>query len=294
VAPRRQDIRWEGEARTARQASIAFGGDTRRFEFGANWRRFLEGLDEAGIARAEDSLREMLATDTLDGRSFLDVGSGSGLFSLAAMRLGASRVHSFDYDPESVACTEELRRRFFGGSAGWTVELGDVTDAEYVRSLGRFDLVYAWGVLHHTGAMWRGMDNACRAVAEGGLLLVAIYNDQGWRSRAWRAVKRAYVRAPGPLRAVILALAGTPLVLRSLLLHAKRRDLAGFRRRWSRAGKRGMSGSHDLVDWVGGYPFEVAKPGEVVEFCRSLGLVLEEARTTSGLGNNQFVFARPS
>ncbi len=50
--------------------------------------------------------------ETLAGNSFLDVGSGSGLFSLAAMRLGADRVHSFDYDPQSVGCTKELKRRF--------------------------------------------------------------------------------------------------------------------------------------------------------------------------------------
>ena len=77
----------------------------------------------------------MLGAGTLSGVSFLDIGSGSGLFSLAARRLGA-RVHSFDYDPQSVACTRELKRRFCAGDAHWTIEMGDVLDADYLESAG--------------------------------------------------------------------------------------------------------------------------------------------------------------
>lgn len=92
-------------------AEIAMG---RRFAFGENWRRFLETLSEERVREAGRSLREMLEMPSLSGLSFLDVGCGSGLFSLAARRLGA-RVRSFDYDPASVACALELRRRFFPG-----------------------------------------------------------------------------------------------------------------------------------------------------------------------------------
>ncbi|HYY59119.1 MAG TPA: class I SAM-dependent methyltransferase, partial [Pyrinomonadaceae bacterium] len=130
-----------------------------RFEFGRNWRRFLSTLDEERILEAERSLRLMLEAETLDGKSFLDIGSGSGLFSLAARRLGA-RVHSFDYDAESVACAQELKQRFFAGDADWTIERGSVLDSDYVKRLGQFDIVYSWGVLHHTGAMWRALENA--------------------------------------------------------------------------------------------------------------------------------------
>src|SRR2546423_4135246 len=129
-----------------------------RFEFGKNWSRFLAELDDRRIARAEESLREMLEITDLRGKNFLDVGSGSGLFSLAARRLGA-RVHSFDYDPQSVACTRELRRRFFPDDAQWQVEEGSALDEKFVRALGTVDVVYSWGVLHHTGAMWRALEH---------------------------------------------------------------------------------------------------------------------------------------
>src|SRR5437868_7530339 len=129
------------------------------YEFGKNWTRFLKEVDDSRIKEAETSLRRMLETESLAGKSFLDIGSGSGLFSLAARRLGA-RVHSFDYDPQSVACALELRRRYFDGDADWTIEEGSALDADYVRSLGAFDVVYSWGVLHHTGAMWEALANA--------------------------------------------------------------------------------------------------------------------------------------
>src|SRR3954471_13185049 len=140
-----------------------------RFEFGKNWQAFLDVLDDERIAEAERSLQQMLGVDSLSGRSFLDAGSGSGLFSLAARRLGADPVRSFDFDPSSVACTRELRRRFFPDDADWTVEEASVLDDDFVRSLGRWDVVYSWGVLHHTGAMWRALDLAQSAVGADGL-----------------------------------------------------------------------------------------------------------------------------
>ena len=154
----------------------------KRFEFGKNWSQFLTVLDDKRIARAEQSLQEMLEVDDLFGKRFLDIGSGSGLFSLAARRLGAS-VHSFDYDPQAVACTTELKRRYFPGDGMWTIEEASVLDREYLASLGKFDIVYSWGVLHHTGAMWDALENVCLNVAPGGRLFISIYNDQGRTSK---------------------------------------------------------------------------------------------------------------
>ncbi len=266
----------------------------KRFEFGANWTRFLSVLNEDRIAQAEKSLREMLGVSHLQGKRFLDIGSGSGLFSLAARRLGAV-VHSFDYDPKSVGCTQELKRRYFSGDSLWLIEEGSVLDRDYLARLGQFDVVYSWGVLHHTGAMWQALENVTPLVKPEGRLYIAIYNDQGRASVLWKRVKRVYCRTPEPVRSLILGLALVrlwgPTTVRDFLQGHPGRT-------WRNYGKgqgsgRGMSPWRDVVDWVGGHPFEVAKPEIIFDFYRDRGFVLSRLKTcVGGPGCNEFVFAR--
>ncbi|MEO7244923.1 MAG: class I SAM-dependent methyltransferase [Rubrivivax sp.] len=265
------------------------GGE--RFAFGANWARFLDRLDEARIAEAIASLRDMLGSDRLDGLRFLDIGSGSGLFSLAARRLGAT-VHSFDYDPQSVACTRRLRDMNDPADPGWTVEEGSILDPAYLERLGRHDIVYSWGVLHHTGSMWQAIENAAARVAPGGRLFIAIYNDQGRASRLWLRTKRAYNALPRPLRWLVLGPATLrlwgPTTLRDLLRGRPGATWRGFKR------QRGMDPWRDVVDWVGGLPFEVAKPEQLLDVLRARGFRLLRLTTCAGgHGCNEFVFDRP-
>lgn len=267
--------------------------DEHRFHFGENWRHFLDVLDDERIAEAERSLVEWLGEDGIRGKTFLDAGSGSGLFSLAALRLGASRVHSFDYDPASVGCAMELRRRY-GKGGNWTVERGDVLDEGYVAGLGTFDVVYSWGVLHHTGDMWRALRAIPRAVAPGGRLFIAIYNDQRFVSRYWKVVKRTFNGLPDRLRVPYAVGVMAPRELMSLGMQTVRGRPQDYLHSWTRyKAARGMSRWHDLLDWVGGYPFEVAKPEEIFDLYRAEGYELERMRTCGGgLGCNEFVFRR--
>lgn len=263
-----------------------------RFEFGRNWAEFLKLLNEQRIRVAEESIRNFLEIKRLDGHAFIDVGCGSGIFSLAARRLGA-RVHSFDYDPYSAGCAKELRRRYFPEDPTWTIEEGSILDKTYLSRLGQFDIVYSWGVLHHTGQMWPALDNIAPLVTPGGKLFVSIYNDQGTDSKRWLAVKKAYNRLPAGLRWLVLwpcavHLWWRPIVKDFILLRP-------FRQWRTYSQERGMSPWRDVVDWVGGYPFEVAKPEQIFDFYRARGFLMTRLSTCGGsLGCNQFVFQKVS
>lgn len=264
-----------------------------RFEFGKNWSRFLALLDENRINEAEESLKQMLGVDTLKGLSFVDVGSGSGLFSLAARRLGA-RVHSFDYDPNSVSCTAELRRRYFPNDDAWKVEEASALDTEYLNSLGRFDVVYSWGVLHHTGQMWQALENVHKLVAPGGKLFIALYNDTGSQSTRWKWIKKTYNRLPGILKVPYTMLVIAPDELKSITRSVLTLSPGSYIKTWSNYDRRrGMNRWRDIVDWVGGYPYEVSTPDEVFDFFSERGFELRKLNCGRvGLGCNQFVFIR--
>jgi SAM-dependent methyltransferase len=264
------------------------GGE--RFEFGKNWAAFLEHLNETRIDEATKSVLEMLEMPNLEGKTFLDVGSGSGLFSLAARRAGAT-VRSLDYDPKSVACTRELKRRYYANDPDWTVESGSVLDTGYLSTLGQFDIVYSWGVLHHTGNLWQALENVVPLVKRGGKLFIALYNDQGGPSRRWLMVKKAYNRYP-LLRMPLLLGSFWRLYWRSML-----KDVVllrpGHYFRQLDENRRGMTVWRDMVDWVGGYPFEVSRADDVFHFYRKRGFTLTRMVSDCDLGCNQFVLQLP-
>ncbi len=265
--------------------------DKLRFGFGKNWTAFLQLLDENRIQEAEVSLKKALNRSNLQGLRFLDIGSGSGLFSLAARRLGAE-VHSFDYDLQSVACTQSLKERFFSEDAKWTVEQGSVLVQPYLDSLGKFDILYAWGVLHHTGNMLQAFEKVSRMVKPKGYIFMSIYNDQGWRTKLWILVKRKYNDVK-LLRPFIIGVCGL-WILKYRIGWGLVRYGNPFKFIVEYGKKnRGMSAYHDLIDWVGGYPFEVAKPEDVFHFFKAKGFSLCFLKTCGGgLGCNEYVFQK--
>lgn len=273
---------------TAQHSAELTAGE--RFPFGENWRQFLQGMNESRIQESMRALQAMLGVDSLAGKTFVDIGSGSGLSSLAAHRLGAT-VTSFDYDPSSVGCTLELRERYAAQSDRWDVLHGSALSPDFLASLGSFDIVYSWGVLHHTGRMWDAINNAVTMVRPGGLFFIAIYNDQGVWSERWTRIKRLY--CSGFYGKLLVSSIFVPWwTFRSALS-----DVVRGRAPWFSIANydrnRGMSAWHDWHDWLGGYPFEAAKPEAIIFPIQRRGFALANLNTQYGsVGCVEYVFRR--
>lgn len=252
-----------------------------RFKFGKNWKKFLTVLNEKRINQAENSLKEMFGVDDLKDKTFLDIGSGSGLFSLAARNLGA-KVTSFDFDDSSVWCTNELKKRYYPEDNNWEVMQGSVLDNNFLNTLGASDYVYSWGVLHHTGNMWEALKNIIPLVKDDGVLFIALYNKQRFFSRYWKFVKKTYNSVP-ITRPLWIFLHGLYPTVPSVILKFLQKKQP----------PRGMTIWYDLLDWLGGYPFEVSTPHDVFNFYKSKGFILTQLNTVFGnSGCNEFVFHR--
>jgi len=252
----------------------------RPFTFGENWEAFAAGLSKEAVNRAEESLVALVGSDAIRGRDVLDVGCGSGLFSASAARLGARRVVALDIDPKCILTSRAVAEQL-GVSDKVTVAQASALDGDSLRRLGKFDLVYAWGSLHHTGAMWQAIGNVLELVAPQGTLALAIYN-KSFTSRAWRAVKRAYNASPRLLR--------YPMLAGYLAVKAPYCLLRGWKL-WDR--ERGMNILVDAADWLGGYPYEYATLKEVEAFVEKAGFSTLRVIPTRGIsGCNEFVFRR--
>ena len=253
------------------------------FTFGENWLQFSTTLDPDRVRSAEESMQSLLQRPRLDGLTFLDLGAGSGLFSIAALGLGAARVVAIDRDPnclkairrnvERLATLDESRRIEF--------RQGDVLDPASLPT-EKFDIVYAWGSLHHTGSMWQAVNNAGACVRDGGLFAIAIYNST-WSSSLWHRIKRIYHGSPSWARTgMVAALTGVRGAIR----------LSRFKRPFRV--ERGMSVWYDAVDWLGGLPYEYATSEEVDAFLNDRGFQTVHHVLTNRSGCNEFLCRRDS
>lgn len=260
------------------------------FEFGKNWQRYLRTINRVRVGQAISSLSEALSLADLQGKSFVDVGCGSGLFSLSAFKLGASPVVSFDVDPFSVQCCNYLRDAT-NRPASWHVKKGSILDMDFVSRLGKFDVVYSYGVLHHTGSMWKAIANTTSLVTEGGLLYLALYNriDGRFGSDFWRKVKRTFNNTSP---------AGRQLLFLLYVYYFFGVNTAQSRNPWRIVhdyyNRRGMNWWTDAIDWLGGYPYEFATVNEIQTFmAREFpNFKLRRHSESRWLGNNEFLFEK--
>lgn len=262
---------------------------TERFAFGENWRHFSELIDTDHIEEAKASLRRFFGAEGLQGVRFLDIGCGSGLFSLAALELGAAEVLAVDLDPNSVATTRSVLRRF-APDRSWRCCQADVFSMSS-DAYGQFDVVYSWGVLHHTGAMFRAIERALELVRPGGRALLALYGRTPFCG-FWRWEKRCYVRH-APWFPALARWIYKPLVLLRYLLAGK--NPIGVVRAYRSL--RGMDWSHDVDDWLGGYPYESVTPEDAIAFVEGRGFRCEKSFAEKrigvfGSGCDEYLFRR--
>ena len=164
------------------------------FSFGQNWAEYVkQHFSETRVQDAKSRLLGFLQMPDLSGKYFLDIGSGSGIHSLAAFKAGARRIVSFDLDPASVETTKRLRDQF-GATDRWEILSGSVLDPAFLAKIEPADIAYSWGVLHHTGHMWDAVRNAAKLMLPTGLFFIALYTTTS-KSAYWLATKQRYNRS---------------------------------------------------------------------------------------------------
>lgn len=253
------------------------------FDFGTNWKEYSKAaLNDRAFIEARNSLKNLLGERVFAEAEVLDVGCGSGIFSLAAAQLGAKSVIGLDINPNSIAASEANAQRWIEAKIYVRFVQADILSPEPIRSYGQFDILYAWGSLHHTGQMNQAIRNCAEFIRPGGYFALAIYN-RHLTSEAWKAIKRTYNKLPFLGKKVMVG------IFYPIIWAAK----------WIVTGKnplrmhRGMNFYHDVVDWVGGYPYEYATGDEMIKFVSGLGFKLVKfVPCQLPTGNNQFVFMK--
>jgi 2-polyprenyl-6-hydroxyphenyl methylase/3-demethylubiquinone-9 3-methyltransferase len=264
---------------------VAASSPAKRYEFGKNWTRFVKkSATDERVDIAKRHILTFVGRDSLDGLDFLDIGCGSGIHSLAAYQAGAGKVRGFDYDQNSVNATNIMRWRA-GEPHNWMVERGDVLDDKYVASLGKWNFVYSWGVLHHTGDVWRAIENASKTVARDGLFYIALYSeDIQTDPQFWLDVKRKYNETS--------QIGRWRMELWYVWHFVMQRDLHRWKELFTRIlhhrFTRGMSFFADIRDWLGGWPMEFTRDADVINFLAARGF--EKVNIKTGEACTEFLF----
>ncbi|MDR1483336.1 MAG: class I SAM-dependent methyltransferase [Planctomycetaceae bacterium] len=260
------------------------------FQFGKNWRDYSRLISDERIEQACGDLVRLVSEERIYGSSFLDVGCGSGLHSLAAIRCGAAKILATDIDSDAVAVTKDLLLQK-SPAANWAVELVSIFDIS-ADKYGVFDIVYSWGVLHHTGAMYKAFDKITEMVKNDGVLVIAVYRKTLF-CRFWKWEKYCYRFCPSVIQKVLRGL--YKFVLLSYLTFRGNNPFK-YVREYEK--KRGMSFHHDVQDWLGGYPYESVKADDVKKFFLERGFILEKEFVSGqllgifGAGCDEFVFKK--
>jgi len=265
--------------------------EKKKFSFGENWKNYLKIVTDKKIEAVKADLEKWLGKEYISNKTIIDIGCGSGVHSLGFYLLGAKEILSIDIDPHSVSATKSLWEKH-GKPDNWKIKKESVLDSDFISRycVKHFDLVYSWGVLHHTGDMWKAMENATKFLTKGSYFWVALY-DKGPRYNKDLALKKKYNRSSNFGKWIIEKRYIFKMYMKSLI-NRDYKKLGGIFLRRNDYNLRGMDKKHDLKDWLGGLPYEVASLEEIIAFARERQLVLEKISVGSEGANNICLFSK--
>jgi 2-polyprenyl-6-hydroxyphenyl methylase/3-demethylubiquinone-9 3-methyltransferase len=260
-----------------------------QFDFGQNWKEFSENaLTDEKIHEARVALQDLLDED-IAGKTFLDIGFGQGMSLLLATERNAV-TYGCDINPKCKQVLDANKARFFPSLSDRDVPcvVGSILERSVVEALaaksttGAYDVVHSWGVLHHTGDMTRAIEHAASLVRKDGLFVLALYN-RHWTSSTWLAIKWLYCKSPEFLQRAFIAIMYPVIWLAKFIVTGK----SPMRQ------QRGMDFMYNVIDWVGGYPYEYESITETTQRMKKLGFELVKAVPAEvPTGCNEFVFRR--
>jgi len=193
-------------------------------------------------------------------------------------------VYSFDFDQHSVEATK-FCWRIADEPGNWIVGKGSILDKSFIKSLGQYDIVYAWGVLHHSGSLWHAMKNAFTLVKPGGILWISIYA-KGPRYNDDLAMKKKYNSSSNFVKRCMVV-KRIAVIMLARIKHLQNPFT------WNERRQRGMNVYNNIVDWFGGLPYEVASEDEVVKFTRKSGFILESIKVKVEGACSIYLFSFP-
>ena len=270
---------------------------TGQFAFGRNWKQFVERsrLSMRGLMSSVREVRQLFGIPSLEGLKILDLGCGSGLSSLAFRLLGANVV-SADVQEESLEAARRMQSIFSPAlnpegqedTSQWSFAKLSALDAWSLAAFQPVDVVYTWGVLHHTGDVWQAIHNAQLPLAEDGLLIVAVYAEEFYDQKDNIINMKKFYRNANVNQQEHLDIAIGITWLKPLL-HAGKNPFEILR---NFSETRGMDFWTDVRDWLGGWPTEFVSTSAMLSFAKRTGLRCINVRRNGG--NTEFSFTRPS